>query len=444
MAPKRGQRKSRPTPYDPELYENWTIARLKAELSRRNISFSSGEKRMALVRKIKSAMTQAAPRGAVSHDTPEPTHNASLQDGRQTGNELQSRMLETITTLAESVSTLQDAYTRIEQKLSNVTMDRRPSSSQPASFERNMDLPVPSGSIDLTVSRDRHEHSRQESAEEYSLDSAYRQMNADSINNTAGEIAKRSRFGYVSESLPLVETVSPAIRKQIITGRDVNLAALLIPYYNGQSDMNNCSPDKQDARLSRTLTLNEFILAFGVYKQVMCTVHPHRRVELDLYERDIVDMGTKYNSGFYEYHRQFSLRAASHLLYNNKKIDWSVRDNTLFCNIFANQMPIACGMCGSTLHTTNFCPSSAQDRKQQSTYGQPSSHQKNTKSSTTTDSKGRPRVLHDGKEICNNFNGNFGCSSNFCQFSHVCLVCKENHSKYICPLESRQGQKKKK
>ncbi|OWF45853.1 hypothetical protein KP79_PYT07251 [Mizuhopecten yessoensis] len=89
-----------------------------------------------------------------------------------------------------------------------------------------------------------------------------------------------------------------------------------------------------DPRLNRILTLSEFILAFGVYKHVMCEAHPSRRVELVLYERDIADMGTRYASGFYEYRLQFSLRAAAQLRYNNRPIDWSVRDNTLFCNIF--------------------------------------------------------------------------------------------------------------
>ena len=30
----------------------------------------------------------------------------------------------------------------------------------------------------------------------------------------------------------MVETISPALRQQITSGKDVNLASLLIPYYN--------------------------------------------------------------------------------------------------------------------------------------------------------------------------------------------------------------------
>ena len=45
---------------------------------------------------------------------------------------------------------------------------------------------------------------------------------------------------------------------------------------------------------------------------------PREGKKLDLYERDIIDIATKYpGKGFNEYHRQFSLMAASHLKYNN-------------------------------------------------------------------------------------------------------------------------------
>ena len=87
----------------------------------------------------------------------------------------------------------------------------------------------------------------------------------------------------------------------------------------------------------------------------MCEAYPDRRPDLDLYERDIVDMASRYN-GFYEYHRQFSSRAAAYLKYKNLKFDWSVRDNMLFCNIFANNKPVTCGICFSVTHHSGFCP----------------------------------------------------------------------------------------
>lgn len=54
-------------------------------------------------------------------------------------------------------------------------------------------------------------------------------------------------------------------------------------------------------------------------------------------------MATRYpRKGFYEYHRQFSLMSAFHLKFHNILVDWSVRNITLFCKIFANDKVPTC------------------------------------------------------------------------------------------------------
>ncbi|CAC5426343.1 unnamed protein product [Mytilus coruscus] len=88
----------------------------------------------------------------------------------------------------------------------------------------------------------------------------------------------------------------------------------------------------------------------------MCTTFPHRRSELDLYERDLVDMATRYpGKGFYEYHKRFSADAAAHLRHNKIPVDWSIRNNSLFCNIFANIKPNTCSICSSSFHSSSYC-----------------------------------------------------------------------------------------
>ena len=88
---------------------------------------------------------------------------------------------------------------------------------------------------------------------------------------------------YTLASLPFVETVSPAIRRQVIEGKDVNLAVLLIPYYTGpmsndeKIDTYYCSNQKPDPRLNKCLNIIEFIQAFGTYKNIMCEAFPNRR-----------------------------------------------------------------------------------------------------------------------------------------------------------------------
>ena len=141
---------------------------------------------------------------------------------------------------------------------------------------------------------------------------------------------------------------------------------MLIPYYSGpcNDSTDEINTTKHDPRLSRILSPGEFIQAFGTCKSIMCSAYPNRRNELDLHERDIVDMASRYpGKGFYEYHRQFSLQAAAHLRYNIIAVDWSVRNNSLFCNIFASLKPNTCNLCNSTLHTSAFCPTLISNRQ---------------------------------------------------------------------------------
>ena len=129
------------------------------------------------------------------------------------------------------------------------------------------------------------------------------------------------------------------------------MAALLIPYYNGpHADPTVSAKDKLDPRLNQDLSLSQ-IQAFRIYKNILCEAYPQRRLELDLYECDIVDMATRYQGkDFYDYHKMFSTQAAAHLTFSNIKIDWSGRNKTLFCNIFTNSKVNTCFNCNSSLH----------------------------------------------------------------------------------------------
>jgi hypothetical protein len=50
-----------------------------------------------------------------------------------------------------------------------------------------------------------------------------------------------------------------------------------------------------------------------------------------------------------------------------------------------------------------------------------------TRVNYNVDKRGRPRILHQGKEICNNFNNITGCTKAVCSLSHVCLSCYSNN-----------------
>lgn len=106
----------------------------------------------------------------------------------------------------------------------------------------------------------------------------------------------RITFGYSAGSLLLVETLPPHIRQNIVAGKHIHLASLLLPCH-GVSDMSDKRPDP---RLNKQLSISKFIQAFSTYKNVMCDAFPNRRKELDLYERDIVEMATRYRgNGLY-------------------------------------------------------------------------------------------------------------------------------------------------
>ena len=57
-----------------------------------------------------------------------------------------------------------------------------------------------------------------------------------------------------------------------------------------RSDIYSCSTKKPDHRLNKILDLNSFLKVFGIYKSVMTEVYQQRQKELDLYERNIIDM----------------------------------------------------------------------------------------------------------------------------------------------------------
>ena len=237
-------------------------------------------------------------------------------------------------------------------------------------------------------------------------------------------------YGVPSDSMPHVEIVSPALRKEITTGKDVNMACLLIPNYTPGENANRhiligdepiALPALKDHRLNRRLTIQEFIKAFTSYKNIMCEAFPFRRGELDAYLRDVVDMSTKFQGfAFYQYHLEFSARAAALLLNHNVKVDWSKRDNYLYTSVFAGQKANTCTLCASFSHATPYCHlATSRETKSRGLGPTPSPDSQH-------DIKGRQRLFLNGKEICNNYNTPEGCSRQFCHFKHACAKCKQS------------------
>ena len=273
-------------------------------------------------------------------------------------------------------------------------------------------------------------------------------------------------YGPSSDSLPHVEIVNENVRREIISGKNVNLASLLIPGVSSAvHDLQGRNmmlgeiliPLKPDKRMTKALTITEFINAFTTYRNVTCDAYPHRRPELDMYLKDMIDMSTRFGgTGFYEYHKLFSSRASALLQSYNVKVDWSQRDTRLYTTVFAGCRANSCGVCHSIEHMTDFCPLTAYNDSASyqkkggpsliSTGNNPNQLKRSFPSAamaTTNsnyDSHGRPRVRQGGKEICNNYNVEIGCNRPNCGYVHACLTCRAStHGAYKCSRATHEA-----
>ena len=210
-----------------------------------------------------------------------------------------------------------------------------------------------------------------------------------------------------SSSLPLTDIVPDNVRKDIVRGKDVNLCQLLIPARERGSftmgreitigeDTVNLKP-LGDKRMSKMLTVQEFVKAFNIYKNILCEAFPHRRAELDRYMSHIIDISAKYQ-GFahYEYHLEFSARAAYYKEHHNSMIDWGIIDDRLLTQIVAGRKAITCTLCGGYDHVSTFCHLAANEEGKQ------------------RDTSTIPCRFYNQKE---------GCGNRMCRYSHRCSSC---------------------
>ncbi|CAG2202315.1 unnamed protein product [Mytilus edulis] len=99
------------------------------------------------------------------------------------------------------------------------------------------------------------------------LESAIRCSNS-RPTDSAAEATSTGKV-YYAEDLPKMDFVAPSIKKQIIEGRDINLATLLAPKYDIPQNQTMQSrgftvelSSKKDVRLDHNLSIEEFNRAF--------------------------------------------------------------------------------------------------------------------------------------------------------------------------------------
>lgn len=76
-----------------------------------------------------------------------------------------------------------------------------------------------------------------------------------------------------------------------------------------------------DPRLLKDPSIRQFVVGFGVYRNVICTIYPERRQEFDPYLALISDLNLKYSKNiFYQYHKAFSTKGHRSIQYPAKLV----------------------------------------------------------------------------------------------------------------------------
>jgi len=256
MGPKRTRltRGQRHTPYDPELLENWTIKRLREELNNRNIRPPQNARRMALVRLLRDS--RSIDDVSIGHDSMGDFHDTSVNvasarshNAPQNVNngDRTTTLIDLVSKLSSNVQSLQQNVISLNNKFNSLSNSNSVTNNVNASRNDNI---LPSQSVFTTTSATSVTPSS--STQSFTIESALQNLQSSPMirrelptaaagsESQAREFTERNMrgyvrttYGYAAESLPLVETISPQLRQNIAAGRDVNLAALLIPYYTG-------------------------------------------------------------------------------------------------------------------------------------------------------------------------------------------------------------------
>ncbi|VDI15266.1 Hypothetical predicted protein [Mytilus galloprovincialis] len=210
--------------YDLALKENWTLLRLRQEVTRLKLKVPKNAKRLTLVRILNSVedslhsdnttetvdISDIADEantiygGARSHNAPvriqedhvAPTNGTSSNEGRTLIN-LVSRLSSTVQSLQQNVSALNG-------KVNSLLV------VQPNTRQEEVAVPT------FTSTGSGHSEDINNSGNSHNLESAYASLNRTTIPAAAAGSANqearsvRTSRGYSAETLPFVETISPS------------------------------------------------------------------------------------------------------------------------------------------------------------------------------------------------------------------------------------------
>ena len=383
---------------DPDNVANWDIATLRSKLGDMNIALGGNVTRKALV------MLYQANVGARSMTGAHGSVFLSEEDTHTTTSAPVSR--ETFSNSKEL-----NVFSHNERARDGIDNDGTPSTMIRTSSA------IPGEDRQLT------------SASATTMAALHREMqqlsNLVRSSHTAENSDALANIAKPPDSLPMIpDTVSPMLRRQIVEGKLVNLAELLIPNSRSQDcRTSECDGQsfaiKDDNRLNKILTQGEFHSAFLAYKKILCEAFPGQYSMMDAYQQHITDMAAQYGGSlFYEYHKMFAAKAAAWMA-KGVLVDWGLVDTRIYTTVTSGYRSRSCGLCHSLCHLTDFCP-----------------QLKLLTSSSIRRSTYHPYVCPDhhpggqnqdrGRDICKNVNSSdTRCLRGIsCHFRHACLVCQ--------------------
>ncbi|CAC5385360.1 unnamed protein product [Mytilus coruscus] len=186
---------------------------------------------------------------------------------------------------------------------------------------------------------------------------------------------------------------------------------------------------KKDVRLDHNLSIEEFNRAVRKYRNIMGKAYLRKKVELEQYEADIIEVSQNYGPCFYTYHKMFSDKAAAAIVEHNIVINWLKVYDKLLNLVTHNFQSRACAHCGEFDHTSKFCEKAKHGIP---TLSQGATHIRNT------DKRGRPVSNIARAELCNNYNYST-CYRRECKFMHACSQCgSSGHGMKTCGLANQQ------
>ncbi len=240
------------------------------------------------------------------------------------------------------------------------------------------------------------------------------------------------------------------VRVQILAGAHVDLSSLLslLPTSdsNRQIDCGDFSVTLKNPNplSSRILSFPKFSIAFSRFTEIICSVFPHRRRELNDYLAIIAELALSYGGGhFFTYQKLFSAKCAVRVAQWNQCPYWGALDLDFQIRVFLGCRNIACAVCQSVAHSTTNCPRI----NPSATYPEPTSAKSTSyvpRPATVSYPYYEPPAPYaaDNRQPCFAFN-NRKCIRHRCRYLHICSLWGGAHARVVCPVSKAVNKKYK-